>query len=189
METSRQILKTALEMFSRRGCDAVSIRDIAYAVGIKESSIYYHFKSKQAIVDRLQSDVEAEIERMRAAFLAAFDGGGEVEEEPFVQVALHYRHAFFEGEPTAQFIGMLSIERHADERSAALYRRLVFDLPLAHQARVFAAMQARGIFRPGDAALLAREYQYAVYGAFMEGTADEALAALIRRLYRREKNG
>ena len=50
METKELILKKALDMFAKSGYDSVSIRDIAKAVNIKESSIYYHFKNKQGIM-------------------------------------------------------------------------------------------------------------------------------------------
>ena len=53
METKELILKKALDMFAKSGYDSVSIRDIAKAVNIKESSIYYHFKNKQDILDSL----------------------------------------------------------------------------------------------------------------------------------------
>ena len=51
METKELILKKALDMFAKSGYDSVSIRDIAKAVNIKESSIYYHFKNKQDILN------------------------------------------------------------------------------------------------------------------------------------------
>ena len=53
METKETILKKALDMFAKSGYDSVSIRDIAKAVNIKESSIYYHFKKalSQQMVD------------------------------------------------------------------------------------------------------------------------------------------
>ena len=53
METKELILKNALDMFAKSGYDSVSIRDIACKVDIKESSIYYHFKNKQDILDSL----------------------------------------------------------------------------------------------------------------------------------------
>ena len=42
-------------MFSKQGYTAVSIRDICKQVGIKESSVYYHFKNKQSIFDELMN--------------------------------------------------------------------------------------------------------------------------------------
>ena len=51
MTTKEKITETALDLFSQRGYDGVSVRDIARAVGIRESSIYNHFQSKRAVFD------------------------------------------------------------------------------------------------------------------------------------------
>lgn len=52
-ETKQKILDAALNLFSQKGFSAVSIRDICKVVDIKESSIYYHFQNKQAILEEL----------------------------------------------------------------------------------------------------------------------------------------
>ena len=51
MTTREKILEVSLDMFAKQGYTAVSIRDICKKVGIKESSVYYHFKNKQSIFD------------------------------------------------------------------------------------------------------------------------------------------
>ena len=51
MGTKERIFDEALQLFSERGFDGVSIRDIASAVGIKESSIYNHYRGKKTIMD------------------------------------------------------------------------------------------------------------------------------------------
>ncbi|MFT8709352.1 MAG: helix-turn-helix domain-containing protein [Sporolactobacillus sp.] len=51
MDTKQAIFDCALSLFSKRGYNGVSMRDIAEAVGIKGSSIYNHYKGKQAIMD------------------------------------------------------------------------------------------------------------------------------------------
>ena len=51
MTTKEKIMETALQLFSQRGYDGVSVRDIARAVSIRESSLYNHFKNKRAIFD------------------------------------------------------------------------------------------------------------------------------------------
>ena len=53
MNTREKIMDVALHMFSERGYEAVSIRDICGEVGIKESTLYYHFKNKKDILDSL----------------------------------------------------------------------------------------------------------------------------------------
>lgn len=64
METKELILKKALDMFAKSGYDSVSIRDIAKAVNIKESSIYYHFKNKQDILDSLVEKFESHMKEL-----------------------------------------------------------------------------------------------------------------------------
>ena len=47
------VLDEARRLFSQRGFSAVSMRDIARAVGLQQSSIYNHFDSKQLILMEL----------------------------------------------------------------------------------------------------------------------------------------
>jgi len=47
--TRERILDAALERFAAQGYAAASLRQIAQAVGIKESAIYAHFESKEAV--------------------------------------------------------------------------------------------------------------------------------------------
>lgn len=49
-QTKDKIFDTALDLFSKKGYDSVSVRTIASEVGIKESSIYNHYSSKKNIL-------------------------------------------------------------------------------------------------------------------------------------------
>lgn len=49
--TRDKIVDIAIDLFSRKGYAETSVRDIANDVGIKSSSLYYHFESKEAILD------------------------------------------------------------------------------------------------------------------------------------------
>ena len=48
-----KIFDISIDLFSKYGYDGVSIRQIASHVGIKESSIYNHYKSKESILDNI----------------------------------------------------------------------------------------------------------------------------------------
>lgn len=52
MGTREKILEEALTLFSQKGYNGVSVREIAGAIGIKESSLYNHFANKQEIFDQ-----------------------------------------------------------------------------------------------------------------------------------------
>ena len=61
--TKARILEKALELFSAQGYDAVSVGDIAKAVGIKAPSLYNHYPSKRAIFDAIVEETAAQYER------------------------------------------------------------------------------------------------------------------------------
>ena len=48
-----EILKTAAHLFKEKGYSAVTMRDLANAMGIKASSLYNHISSKQAILQEI----------------------------------------------------------------------------------------------------------------------------------------
>lgn len=58
-DTKKRLLEAALDLFSERGFDAVNMQSLADAVGIKQPSIYKHFKNKQEILDTLLDQAEA----------------------------------------------------------------------------------------------------------------------------------
>jgi len=57
--TKRIILEKALDYFSMRGYADASIRQIAKAVGVRESAIYNHYKSKEEIFLSILSKYKA----------------------------------------------------------------------------------------------------------------------------------
>lgn len=61
-DTRQKILAKALELFSVHGYDAVSVGQIAAAVGIKAPSLYNHFPSKCAIFDAIVEATAAQYE-------------------------------------------------------------------------------------------------------------------------------
>lgn len=53
MNNKEKIFNVSIDLFSQFGYDGVSIRQIAREVGIKESSIYNHYRSKESILDSI----------------------------------------------------------------------------------------------------------------------------------------
>ncbi|OZM83082.1 TetR/AcrR family transcriptional regulator [Pseudonocardia sp. MH-G8] len=51
--TRERLLDAALTLFATKGFAATSVREIAESIGIRDSGIYSHFASKQAIFDTL----------------------------------------------------------------------------------------------------------------------------------------
>jgi AcrR family transcriptional regulator len=69
-DTRETIREVALELFSTRGFDQTSLREIAERVGLTKASLYYHYPSKQALLIAIVSPL---VEGWRSVTLDAED--------------------------------------------------------------------------------------------------------------------
>ena len=165
MHTKQRILLEALRLFSRKGYDAVSVEQIADAVGIRAPSLYKHYKSKQDIFDAIfeetakrygaftdsisvhLSDSEQDIQVFRA-----ITADGLVEKvKSLISYSLH-------DEFVSQFRRMVTIEQFRSPELSALYsQRYVAQIQDYHR-ELFRRMIAAGVMRQEDPELLAMMY-------------------------------
>ena len=64
-ETRALVRRTALRLFTEQGYEATSLRQIADELGINKASLYYHFDSKEAILQSLFEERGIEAEQLR----------------------------------------------------------------------------------------------------------------------------
>ena len=76
--TRQAILDAALELFADKGYFGTSLRDVATAVGVRESALYNYFKSKEALFDAL---ILAH-EHTKSQRLASLAGDGPIADAP-----------------------------------------------------------------------------------------------------------
>lgn len=62
--TQEKILRVALQCFTENGYDGTSMEDIASGVGIRKSSLYAHYRGKEAIFAAVFEDITREYEEM-----------------------------------------------------------------------------------------------------------------------------
>ncbi len=166
--TKEIIEQVALELFSKKGYKAVSIRDIGKQVGIKESSIYYHFVNKQAIMDSLLQKIDIHIERMKDNFETEFVKINDIPEAAMCEVAIGIMKYYFMNPYVYKMLSVLSIEQMSDKKAYETYQRLVFEVPLLQQERVFKVMIEKGCVKPNNPRVLAQEYYAVIYFAFQK---------------------
>lgn len=168
MDTKEKIIWEALELFSSRGYGAVSMREIARAVGIRESSLYNHFSGKReifdAIVDICWKKAEEYYHGRSLPFspgedLTAFEQDGYALEKSVLEV---FRF-FFEDPWNTRFRRLLTVSQFEDQRAAELYRQLYCQYPIEMQANIFSQLMDRGIFRPADPQTLALGFYGSVF--------------------------
>ncbi len=67
----RQVLDAALDLFSRQGYRATTVREIADAAGVSTGNLYHHFPDKEAIFGTLLEELMAISETRRFPFRRA----------------------------------------------------------------------------------------------------------------------
>ena len=63
-DTRTRIQAVALELFTEQGYDATSLREIAERLGVTKAALYYHFKSKEEIVESMMADHLVRLEEL-----------------------------------------------------------------------------------------------------------------------------
>jgi AcrR family transcriptional regulator len=59
-----RILQVALELFTERGYDGTSLREIAEKLDVTKAALYYHFKSKEALLLALVIDWRSQVSEL-----------------------------------------------------------------------------------------------------------------------------
>ena len=114
--TKQKILEISLDLFSRKGFSAVSIRDICGQVQIKESTVYYHFRNKQAIFDELLEQFQNKASDMISRLEQALQNDFTPEGNPFYgNVCDTFFESYLMDDFCNKVMRLLSIEQlHSD---------------------------------------------------------------------------
>lgn len=163
-DTKQKILDVSLNLFSRKGFSAVSIRDICTQVMIKESSVYYHFKNKQAIFDELlyrfeqvATDMMVRLEQSLSAQFCSM-------EKPFYQTVCDtFFESYFMDDFCNKIMRLLLIEQLGNSEVKKIYDRWMFAEPLKFQNKVFGTLMGIGIIPQLDSEYLAVKYYAPIF--------------------------
>lgn len=184
--TKELIISTALDMFSKKGYSAVSMRDISGAVGIRTSSIYYYFKSKQEIFDALIQMADSMTNELKGVFFSALGNTTEVKCEDFVLAGKLFVTGYLQNEKIAPLLQTLESERFHDKNANDIWTKMLFTAPLEHETLVFKTLFERGIIKEKDADKLASEYQSIIMlGYFTNdiGRLEASLADFYKKVF------
>ena len=147
--TKERILSQALTLFAQKGYEAVSVEEIAAAVGIKAPSLYKHYKGKRDIFDHIVAHMNHQ-DAARAQALRLPQGTPS--EAAARALFLHWTEEPF----SAHFRRMLTLEQYRDPEMGRLYQHYLADGPIAYMTQLFRQM--------ADSDAQARQLALAFYG-------------------------
>lgn len=163
--TKEIILFESLKLFADKGYDGVTVRDIAAEVGIRQSSLYKHYNSKQEIFDTLVDTMQLRFKDASTSFQLP---DGELEEtakeysmggiEVLKKISSDIFHFYLKDPYASQFRKMLSIEKYKNEEIDRIYREVYIDTAISYQAALFEEMIKQGFMRQANPEVMALQF-------------------------------
>jgi AcrR family transcriptional regulator len=166
--TKEKILDVAVDLISRHGYNGVSVRQIAHGVGIKESSIYNHFKNKEDILNCIFDCFHEGMQAKRPdtkdlAYELEFMDPKEIFKLLFIQ---YVKNRDSRIDKAATIIWM---EQHINQRARNFIRRFMLKEPTDYYESILRAMAENGKIHDGaDLRIAAEELNYGALGIFLE---------------------
>lgn len=156
-DTRSGLLDAAQIRLAEHGYAGTSIRDLAADVGIKESSVYKHFRSKQALLEGVLERAEERVAATAQALGVSVDDP-DAAASTYATIDLGHLTAVAEGflqmwlhdEEFVALRRLLTLEQYRTPAAGTLLRQLVVTQPLAFQSQVFARLIDAGAFRPAN---------------------------------------
>lgn len=164
-DTREKILMTALQLFSKDGYEAVSVRNIAEELGITKGALYRHYKNKRDIFDSIV-DRMIQIDAQRA-------NDYQMPIEPYDENSSSYENTalkdiqkftieqlkfWTEDDFAVKFRRMLTLEQYRNEEMAELYSQCIVTGPVAYMEDLFRELIQKGVLKEENPRQLAVEY-------------------------------
>jgi len=160
IETKNRILKISSGLFAHKGYNGVSVHEIAAQAGIKESSLYNHFKSKADILDTLLDLFMRELPLTRPSESELNQMVTLMEPRELLKnlVLVSSRNI---SKTLANTAMIINLEKFHYSKAAALYFDYVVDEPASFYERLFLKMAEQRKIKAIDARAFAEQYNYA----------------------------
>ncbi|MDD3221339.1 MAG: TetR/AcrR family transcriptional regulator [Clostridia bacterium] len=206
MTTKERIAEEALNLFSVKGFRGTSVKNIADAVGIKDSSLYKHYKSKKEIFDGIVLEMRKRMENMSQYIGLPDDSDiqasarmyGELTLENLLELSRKIFLFYLTDDFISKFWRVATMEQYQNEEIYDIFRHIFMEESITYQTLVFREMIRNGIFIEVNPEVIAINFYTPIffllskYNGRAEGKAEglEILENQIKEFYRiyRKKN-
>ncbi len=167
--TKERILDAAIDLIAVKSFDAVSIREIARAVGIRESSIYNHFKSKDEILDTVIEYFLLELTRGSGPAMNVDEQLEILGPQKFMEVGAKSYLQYINTPRISRIWRILSIELYRSQKIRDFFSNTMINVPFIVWEQLFGKMIEKKLIKPLDPKVLAREFfSFCIYFYFVQ---------------------
>lgn len=171
MNTKERIVYESLTLFAKKGYKGTSVKNIADAVGIKDSSLYKHFKSKQEILDTIMKVLEEHIETMSIElglptgddYQEAMRFYSSLDQDGLVNFSKKIFLFYLKDDLLSKFWQMGCMEQFQNEQVYELFRKFFFEDSIQYQTRLFQEMVRARIFVQADPQVMAISFYTPIF--------------------------
>jgi len=161
--TKEQIWKEALNLFSKYGYEGVSVKEIAKAVGIKDSSIYNHYKSKQEIFDTVLKQMSERMKKARSTYTFprltnTVENYKNVSLQDLSSMCFDLFNYYLNDNLASKFRKMLIIEQYSNNKVSKLFNEIFIDDVLKYESSLFNSLIESGKFIKTDPYIMALHF-------------------------------
>ena len=156
-KTREKILKSALKLFAEKGYKPTTVRDIAGAVGIKQSALYNHFKNKDEILSTLVDDLTS------SAIVTLFSSTEDTQElhrkgkALLYSIATTFKLISFDKQNEALFRLMMQ-EIYKNQTIRDTYNEYFYQENVKRLSAIFFMMMQDEMIKSSDPLMLANEF-------------------------------
>ncbi len=167
LPTRDRIFNEATKLFSQEGYHAVSIRNIAREVGIKQSSIYNHFGSKEDILDEILTEFDNELsargfpEELFAQLIR------DKSPEEVFRISSERYISYWEDKQRARLWFVVSMEQYRNKKAAQIIIDET-DRNLSNLSKMFQMLMNEDKIIETDPFTMAVEYGYSIRALHLE---------------------
>ena len=192
ISTKQKIFDASINLFSKNGYNGVSMREIAKEVGIKESSIYNHYKNKEEILSSLFNYLALMLTKYRpteAAIEKMLDYMSI--EDVFKHLIVSFGKSIdstINSGTIDSIVRIVYTEQFRNERAKELMLENLLAEPSRFISKVLKIMLSKNLIRDIDTDLVADEYNYALLAITFEYAhavnSGEDPAPAIRKMFK-----
>lgn len=166
MNTNKEkIFNVSIDLFAEKGYDGVSIREIARNVGIKESSIYNHYRSKESILDAILDYYIHEMTTEEIPISKASENM-DISIDYFYRAGLETYKSKLSEDKMMKITRIILIESYHNEKIRKYVQTVIIGYAINGWIDLFELMKSKSLIRKdADSKQLAESFYF--YGLFL----------------------
>ena len=169
--TKSIILEKALELFSTKGYDATTVREIAHAVGITQSSLYKHYKSKEdifiSIFNEMKTRYDEESSKDNIHITKDISSDGNhfslMTRDTIADSVINLINYSIDDEFVSRTRKLITLEQFRNKEIAQLYTERYVERMVNYHKELFTIFKEKELFFAPDIEAAALEYSAPIF--------------------------